>query len=89
MTGAPNYPAAAGGSSTPETGARQGSNGSAVAPPVVLTVPEAARALKISRWSIYQLIRTRRLATVKIGRRRLVPATALQDLIGRLDEEAA
>ncbi|OHV61416.1 helix-turn-helix domain-containing protein [Pseudofrankia sp. BMG5.36] len=57
--------------------------------PVVLTVAEAAQVLKISRWSIYQLIRARRLSTVTIGRRRLVPVAALIELLGRLTEEAA
>jgi len=56
---------------------------------VVLTVPEAAELLKISRWSVYQLIRSRRLVTVTIGRRRLVPMAELTELLSRLVEEAA
>lgn len=38
----------------------------------LLTVDEAAAYLRISKWSLYQLIHQRRLKTIKIGNRRLV-----------------
>ncbi|WP_282780824.1 helix-turn-helix domain-containing protein [Nocardia sp. CC201C] len=44
----------------------------------LLTIPEAAARLRISRWSIYDLIHKRLLLTVKIGRRRFVPGSELQ-----------
>jgi excisionase family DNA binding protein len=43
----------------------------------LLTVQEAADRLRISRWSLYNLIRAKQLRTVKIGRRRLVTSAAL------------
>jgi excisionase family DNA binding protein len=43
----------------------------------VLTINEACQQLRISRWSLYQLIQRRELATIQIGRRRLVPKTAI------------
>jgi excisionase family DNA binding protein len=46
-----------------------------------LSVVEAARALGISRASVYRLVQQKRLATVKIGSRRLVPVTALDNLL--------
>jgi excisionase family DNA binding protein len=46
-----------------------------------LSVQEAARALGISRASLYRLVQQKRLATVKIGSRRLVPVTALDNLL--------
>jgi excisionase family DNA binding protein len=46
-----------------------------------LSVVEAARALGISRASLYRLVQQKRLATVKIGSRRLVPVTALDNLL--------
>ena len=55
----------------------------------LLTVPEAAARLRISRWLVYELIRSRRLRTVKIGARRLVPAQAIQECIALLLEEEA
>lgn len=55
----------------------------------LLTVPEACAALRISRWALYSLIHKRQLRTIRIGARRLVPMTAVLDLIGRLEEEAA
>lgn len=44
---------------------------------VLYTVDEAARALRLSRSVIYELIRSDQLHTVKVGRRRLVPVAAL------------
>jgi excisionase family DNA binding protein len=55
--------------------------------PSLLTVPEACDALRISKHSLYQLIRQRRLATIKIGTRRLIPAESLRDLVGALVRE--
>ena len=55
----------------------------------LLTVPEAAARLRVSKWMIYNLIRSRRLRTVKIGDRRLVPVAALRDFLAALEEEAA
>jgi excisionase family DNA binding protein len=55
----------------------------------LLTVPEAAARLRISKWMLYNLIRSRRLRTIKIGDRRLVPVAALRDFLAALEEEAA
>jgi excisionase family DNA binding protein len=56
---------------------------------LVLTVDEAAERLRVSRWSIYVLIRSNQLRTVKIGRRRLVPIAALTECLDHLTKEAA
>jgi excisionase family DNA binding protein len=56
---------------------------------LVLTVDEAAERLRVSRWSIYALIRSNQLRTVKIGRRRLVPVDALAECLDQLTEVAA
>ena len=58
-------------------------------PELVLTVDEAAERLRVSRWTLYNLIRSNQLRTVKIGRRRLVPADALTECLDRLTEAAA
>lgn len=55
----------------------------------LLTVPEAAARLRISKWLLYNLIRSRKLRTVKIGDRRLVPVAALRDFLAALEEDAA
>ncbi|MFC9973489.1 helix-turn-helix domain-containing protein [Spirillospora sp. NPDC127200] len=57
----------------------------------VLTVDEAAERLRVSRWTIYNLIRSGQLRTFKLGRRRLVPAAALAECLEELMdlEEAA
>jgi excisionase family DNA binding protein len=46
-----------------------------------LSVEEAARAVGISRATLYRLVQQKRLATVKIGSRRLVPVSALDNLL--------
>jgi len=55
----------------------------------MLTIQEACAALRISKWTLYQLIRSRQLVTIKIGSRRVVPAAAIQALIDRLQDEEA
>ncbi|MFL6162738.1 MAG: helix-turn-helix domain-containing protein [Jatrophihabitantaceae bacterium] len=58
------------------------------ATPALLTVPEACAQLRISRWMLYRLIHTRQLTTIKLGRRRLVPRTAVMTLVEGLAREA-
>ena len=55
----------------------------------LLTVPEAMARLKISRSTVYDLIRTRQLASITIGRARRIPAHALYALVHHQLEEAA
>ncbi|SDS08594.1 helix-turn-helix domain-containing protein [Actinopolymorpha singaporensis] len=54
---------------------------------LLLTTAEAAERLRIGKSTLYDLIRSRRLRTVKIGKRRLVPVDALPEVIARLVEE--
>jgi excisionase family DNA binding protein len=56
---------------------------------LVLTVEEAAAALGISRASAYEAVRVGEIPSVRIGRRILVPKSALQrmlDSAGESDE---
>lgn len=55
----------------------------------LLTVPEAMARLKIGRSALYDLLRTRRLASLTIGRARRIPAHALADYVRHHLEEAA
>ncbi|WP_327269662.1 helix-turn-helix domain-containing protein [Streptomyces sp. NBC_01218] len=55
----------------------------------VLTVPEVMEALSLSRFKVYDLIRSRELASITIGRCRRVPADALRTFIDHQLEEAA
>ncbi|MEU6160102.1 helix-turn-helix domain-containing protein [Streptomyces sp. NPDC047130] len=55
----------------------------------LLTVPEVMARLKLGRSTVYDLIRSRRLTSITIGRSRRVPADALLDFIAREIEEAA
>jgi excisionase family DNA binding protein len=56
--------------------------------PGLLTVDEAADYLRVSRWTVYNLIRSNQLRTVKIGRRRLVTLAALAECVDSLGEAA-
>jgi excisionase family DNA binding protein len=55
----------------------------------LLTVPDVMARLKISRSTVYDLLRTRQLASLAIGRARRIPIHALNDYIRRHLEEAA
>lgn len=55
----------------------------------LLTINEVAELLRISRWSVYQLIWSGQLRTLTIGRRRLVRPSALAECVALLDERAA
>jgi excisionase family DNA binding protein len=56
----------------------------------LLTVPEVMAHLKISRSTVYDLIRTRQLASITIGRSRRIPTHALTAYIHHcLNQEAA
>ena len=46
-------------------------------PPLLLTVRQAARELGLSRSTIYSLISTGELASIKIGRSRRIPWEAV------------
>ena len=50
--------------------------------PVVYTVPQLAEMLQISRGSAYQLANSKDLRTVRVGRRLLVPASAVEEFLG-------
>lgn len=56
--------------------------------PALYRVPEAMRMLSLSRSVIYELIRSGRLRSVREGRARLIPATAIRDYIALLETEA-
>jgi excisionase family DNA binding protein len=55
----------------------------------LLTVPEVMARLKISRSTVYDLIRTRQLTSITLGRARRIPTHALTALIHHILEEAA
>jgi len=56
----------------------------------LLTVPEAAEALAISRSKLYELIATGTVASIRIDGSRRIPLSALETYImARLNEDAA
>lgn len=55
----------------------------------LVTVPQACAMLRISRWTFYtKFVHTKRLSTIKIGTRRLVPVAAIHRLVEELASEA-
>ena len=60
------------------------------AKPILVSVADAARMLSIGRTAAWELVRKRKIRSVKIGRTRRVPIVAIQDYIQNLlDEDAA
>lgn len=55
---------------------------------VLYRVEEVARALRIGRTKVFDLIRSGELASVKIGGSRRIPAASLDDYLSRLLLEA-
>ncbi|MEW2605665.1 helix-turn-helix domain-containing protein [[Kitasatospora] papulosa] len=55
----------------------------------LLTVPEVMARLKLGRSTVYDLIRSRRLTSITIGRSRRIPADTVRDFIVNEIEEAA
>jgi excisionase family DNA binding protein len=56
---------------------------------LLLTIPEAAKALSISRSKLYQLIASGALPSVRIDGSRRIPMTSLTAYINTLMKEAA
>jgi excisionase family DNA binding protein len=55
--------------------------------PDLLTVTDVMARLQVGRHTVYDLIRSRRLRSVRIGRCRRIPATALQTYLDSLTNE--
>ncbi|WP_405561361.1 helix-turn-helix domain-containing protein [Streptomyces sp. NBC_01180] len=47
----------------------------------LLTVPEVMARLRLGRSTVYDLIRSRRLVSITVGRARRIPAEAVRDFI--------
>ncbi|MES9602158.1 helix-turn-helix domain-containing protein [Actinomadura sp. NPDC000929] len=58
-------------------------------PKLLLTVPEAAQALSISRSKLYELLASGAIRSVRIDGARRIPLNALNDFVNALMEEAA
>ncbi|MFC0847532.1 helix-turn-helix domain-containing protein [Streptomyces noboritoensis] len=58
-------------------------------PAALLTVPETMARLKLGRTKVYDLIRTKRLASITEGRARRIPESSLEAYISARLEEAA
>ncbi|MCX4449327.1 helix-turn-helix domain-containing protein [Streptomyces sp. NBC_01789] len=55
----------------------------------LLTVPQVMARLKLGRSTVYDLIRSRRLVSITIGRSRRIPADAVRDFIVNEIKESA
>ncbi|GGM99629.1 hypothetical protein GCM10011609_42460 [Lentzea pudingi] len=56
---------------------------------IAYRVEEVARALRVGRTKVFDLIRAGELVSVKIGGSRRVPASSVQAYLSRLIAEAA
>ena len=57
--------------------------------PLLFRPEEAAMRLGVGRTMVYELIRSGRLRSVKVGGARRIPAAALVDFVAELEREAA
>ncbi len=55
--------------------------------PVLITVEEMAKMLSIGRTVAWELVRKRKVKSVKIGRTRRIPITAIQEYVAQLLNE--
>jgi excisionase family DNA binding protein len=53
----------------------------------LLTIAEACAELRVSKWTLYQYIHSRQLASVKLRSRRLIPRSAIRVLVEKLTIE--
>jgi excisionase family DNA binding protein len=58
-------------------------------PPRLYRVADAMRILSLSRSTIFEQIRTGRLRSVKQGRSRLIPESAIREYVALLESEVA
>lgn len=58
--------------------------------PVLVAIwPDAGRALGVGRTKMFELVATGELTSVSVGRRRLVPASAIHEYVDRLVAQQA
>ena len=57
-------------------------------PKALLTIADATHILQLSRAELYEQMRAGRLRFVKIGRARRIPATAIDEFVMLLEQEA-
>jgi excisionase family DNA binding protein len=53
----------------------------------LLTITETCALLRLPRSTIYVLISSKRIKSYKVGKRRLIPATAINDFVRQLSDE--
>jgi excisionase family DNA binding protein len=53
----------------------------------LLSIDQVCEHLNLGRWSVYRLINQNRLKSVKIGKRRLVSASAVRAFVEKLEQE--
>jgi excisionase family DNA binding protein len=56
-------------------------------PRVLLTVEQAAAALAIGRTNVFKLIKTKEIASVRVGQLRRIPASEIDAYVARLIAE--
>jgi excisionase family DNA binding protein len=52
-------------------------------PKVLLTIPEAAKAMSLGRSFLYELVMRGEIASIKMGRKRRIPTAALHEYVAR------
>lgn len=50
--------------------------------PLVISVPKAGRYLDLGRYASYEAAKHGQIPTIKLGRRKVVPIRALEEMLG-------
>lgn len=53
------------------------------------SIEQAQKRLNVGRSTVFALIKSRKLRSVRVARRRLIPEQSLRDFIAQLDAEAS
>lgn len=57
--------------------------------PLLVSVHEAAKMLSLGRSSMWSMVRSGDVLSVRVGRRVLVPVSELESLVARLQQQAS
>lgn len=53
--------------------------------PIMVTIKEALRLSGLGRTTLYELLKTKKVASAKVGARRLVSYASLKDLLAKAE----
>ncbi|MFG1188615.1 helix-turn-helix domain-containing protein [Xanthobacter flavus] len=59
-------------------------DGTAAVPPLLMSIPDAAKVLGIGRSSFYKLLEGQKIESILVGGRRMIPEAAIREYVAGL-----